>query len=102
MHTVFAMNQGDDTLSAINTQTCRGGMTSGCPKRAPAQQAAPNQGPRYNPFPSSFALIPQLSSLYLVNVGGANVLSVINPATATPSTPRAAAERRQACRTRSS
>ena len=70
VHTVFAMNQNDDTLSAINTRTCRGGVTSGCPKRAPAQQAAPNQGPAYNPFPSSFALIPQLSSLYLVSVGG--------------------------------
>ena len=79
VHTVFAMNQNDDTLSAINTRTCRGSMTSGCPKRAPAQQAAPNHGPAYNPFPSSFALIPQLSSLYLVNVGGAGILSVLNP-----------------------
>lgn len=79
VRTVFAMNQKDDTLSAINAQTCRAKMTSGCPKRAPAQQAAPNQGRAYNPFPSSFALIPQLSSLYLVNVGGANILSVINP-----------------------
>ena len=79
VHTVFAMNQNDDTLSAINTRTCRGSVTSGCPKRAPAQQAAPNQGPAYNPFPSSFALIPQLSSLYLVSVGGASILSVLNP-----------------------
>jgi len=79
VHTVFAMNQNDDTLSAISTQTCRGGMTSGCPKLAPAQQAAPNQGPEYNPFPSFFVLIPQLSSLYLVNVGGASILSVVNP-----------------------
>ena len=79
MHTVFAMNQNEDTLSAISTQTCRGGMTSGCPKLAPAQQAAPNQGPEYNPFPSFFVLIPQLSSLYLVNVGGASILSVVNP-----------------------
>jgi DNA-binding beta-propeller fold protein YncE len=79
VHTVFAMNQNDDTLSAINTQTCRGGVTSGCPKRAPAQLAAPNQGPAYNPFPSFFALIPRLGSLYLVNVGGASILSVINP-----------------------
>jgi DNA-binding beta-propeller fold protein YncE len=78
-HTLFAMNQNDDTLSAINTRTCRGGTTSGCPRLAPAQQAAPNQGPGYNPFPSSFALIPQRSSLYLVNVGGASVLSVLNP-----------------------
>jgi DNA-binding beta-propeller fold protein YncE len=79
VHTVFAVNQDDDTLSAINTQTCRGGVTSGCPKLAPAQQAAPNQGPNYNPFPNSFALIPQVSSLYLVNVGGADILTVINP-----------------------
>jgi YVTN family beta-propeller protein len=79
VHTVFAMNQDDDTLSAINTQACRGGATSGCPARAPAQLAAPNQGPRYNPFPAQFALIPQLSSLYLVNVGGSSILSVINP-----------------------
>jgi len=79
VHTLFAMNSGDDTLSAINTQTCRGGATAGCPALAEAQQAAPNQGPNYNPFPNSFALIPQLSSLYLVNVGGASILSVINP-----------------------
>ena len=98
VHTVFAMNQNDDTLSAINTRTCRGSMTSGCPKRAPAQQAAPNHGPAYNPFPSSFALIPQLSSLYLVNVGEASC-RCSTPAAATPSTPQAAAERRPACRT---
>jgi len=80
VHTVFAMNQNDNTLSAINTRTCRGGATSGCPQRAPAQQAAPDHGPAYNPFPGSFALIPQLSSLYLVNnAGGADILSVINP-----------------------
>jgi DNA-binding beta-propeller fold protein YncE len=78
-HTVFAMNQNDDTLSAINTRACRGSATSGCPKLAPAEQAAPNQGPGYNPFPGSFALIPQLSSAYLVNVGGAGILSVVNP-----------------------
>jgi DNA-binding beta-propeller fold protein YncE len=78
-HTLFAVNQNDDTLSAINTQTCRGGMTSGCPNRAPAQQATLNQGPRYNPFPSSFALMPRFSSLYLVNVGGSSILSAISP-----------------------
>ena len=37
----------------------------------------------YNGFPSSFAMIPRLSSLYLVNVGGASVLSVINPSRCT-------------------
>jgi DNA-binding beta-propeller fold protein YncE len=79
VHTLFAMNQKDDTLSAVNTRTCRGGMTSGCPPRAPAQLAAPNQGPAYNPFPSAFALIPHISSLYLVSVGGSDILTVINP-----------------------
>jgi DNA-binding beta-propeller fold protein YncE len=83
VHTLFAMNSGDDTMSAIDTRTCRGGMASGCPRLAPAQQAAPSQRPGYNPFPSSFALIPQLSSLYLVNVGGASILSVINPSRCT-------------------
>jgi DNA-binding beta-propeller fold protein YncE len=79
VHTLFAMNSGDDTLSAINTQTCRGGATAGCPALAEAQQAAPNQGPNYNPFPNSFALIPQLSALYLVSVGGSDILTVLNP-----------------------
>jgi DNA-binding beta-propeller fold protein YncE len=79
VHTLFAMNQSDDTLSAISTRTCRGGAPSACPLLAPSQQAAPNRGPGYLPFPSSFALIPQLSSLYLVNVGGASILSVLNP-----------------------
>jgi DNA-binding beta-propeller fold protein YncE len=78
-HTLFAVNQNDDTLSAINTRTCRGGMTAGCPQLLPAQRAAANQGPAYDPFPSSFALIPQLRSLYLVNIGGAGILSVLNP-----------------------
>jgi hypothetical protein len=30
LHTVFALNQGDDTLSAISTRTCNGTVTSGC------------------------------------------------------------------------
>ena len=76
--TVFAMNQGDNTLSAINTRTCNGTVTSGCQHRAPNQQASPNQDPGYNPFPNAFALIPQSGSAYVVNVGGANVLSVVS------------------------
>ena len=76
--TVFAVNQGDDTLSAINTRTCNGTVTSGCQHRAPNEQASPNQDPGYNPFPNAFALIPQTGSAYVVNVGGANVLSVVS------------------------
>ena len=45
LHTVFAVNQGDDTLSAINTRTCDGTVTSGCRRRPPNQQAAPDRGP---------------------------------------------------------
>ena len=76
--TVFAVNQGDNTLSAINTRTCNGTATSGCQHRAPNEQAAPNQDPGYNPFPNALALVPQTGSAYVVNVGGANVLSVVS------------------------
>ena len=76
--TVFAVNQGDNTLSAINTRTCNGTVTSGCQHRAPNEQASPNQDPGYNPFPNALALIPQTGSAYVVNVGGANVLSVVS------------------------
>ena len=74
--TVFAVNQGDNTLSAINTRTCNGAVTSGCGHRAPNEQASPNQDPGYNPFPSAVALVPQTGSAYVVNVGGASILSV--------------------------
>jgi DNA-binding beta-propeller fold protein YncE len=36
LHTVFAVSQGDNTLSAINTRTCNGTVTSGCRTEAPA------------------------------------------------------------------
>src|SRR5262249_47960905 len=39
LHTVFAVNEFDDTLSAINTRTCGGRVTSGCAKRPPNEQA---------------------------------------------------------------
>ena len=76
LHTVFAVNRGDDTLSAINTRTCNGTVTSGCRTRPPSRQATPNQGPGFNSFPNAFALIPRTGSAYVVNVGGANILSV--------------------------
>ena len=76
LHTVFTVNGGDDTLSAINTRTCRGTVTSGCRRSPPSQQATPDQGPGFNSFPNTFALIPRTGSAYIVNVGGANILSV--------------------------
>ena len=46
LHTVFAVNPGDNTLSAINTQTCQGGVTSGCGTIPPTQQATrPTRAP---------------------------------------------------------
>ena len=76
LHTVFAANAGDDTLSAINTRTCHGTVTSGCTKRPPNQQATSLQGPGFNSFPNALALIPQAGTAYLVNSGGRNIVSV--------------------------
>jgi DNA-binding beta-propeller fold protein YncE len=75
-HTVFAVNSGDDTLSAINTTRCDGTHAAGCPKLAPAQQASSDQGPGYAQFPQQIALLPRTGTGYLVNVGGSNVLAV--------------------------
>ena len=76
LHTVFAANAGDDTLSAINTKTCNGVVTSGCRARPPNQKAAPDQGPGYNAFPNGFALMPATGTAYVMNLGGPNILSV--------------------------
>ena len=77
-HTLFVVNSGDDTLSAINTDRCTGAHTAGCPKLAPAQQAGSNQGPGYAQFPTQFALMPRNGSAYLVNVGGSDVMAVVD------------------------
>jgi DNA-binding beta-propeller fold protein YncE len=76
LHTVYATNAGDDTLSAINTQTCDGTVTSGCAARPPNLQATSLQGPGYNAFPGGLALIPQTGTAYVVTVGGRNIASV--------------------------
>jgi DNA-binding beta-propeller fold protein YncE len=76
LHTVFSANAGDDTLSAINTQTCNGTVTSGCAKRPPNQRATSLQEPGYNSFPNAMALIPQSGTAYVMNIGGRNIVSV--------------------------
>ena len=43
-HTVFTINQSDDTLSAINTRTCNGTVTSGC-RRSRRACRPPQPGP---------------------------------------------------------
>jgi DNA-binding beta-propeller fold protein YncE len=75
-HSLFAVNSGDDTLSAINTTRCAGAHPAECPNRAPAQQAGSNQGPGYAQFPDQLALMPRTGSAYLVNEGGSNVMAV--------------------------
>jgi DNA-binding beta-propeller fold protein YncE len=76
VHTVFALNSADDTMSAINTRTCRGTVTPGCRNRPPNQQATPLQGPGYNAGPSALTLTPRTSTAYVVALGGRNILSV--------------------------
>jgi YVTN family beta-propeller protein len=76
LHTAFAINQGDDTLSAVNTRTCNGTVRSGCRKATPNEQAT--FSPRHGFNPNAFALIPQTGTAYLANVEGANILSVVS------------------------
>jgi DNA-binding beta-propeller fold protein YncE len=76
LHTVFAINQGDGTLSAINIRTCNGAVTSGCATVPPSERATFPRVPGGNP--NAFALIPRTNTAYLVNAGGADILSVIS------------------------
>jgi DNA-binding beta-propeller fold protein YncE len=78
LHTAFALNQGDDTMSEINTQTCNGTTTSGCPKRALNEQATFNPPSGYNP--NSFALDPETGTAWLVNTGGEDYLAAVSVA----------------------
>jgi DNA-binding beta-propeller fold protein YncE len=81
LHTVFDLNQDDDTLSAIDTRTCKGTETSGCSKTPPSVEAGVNHNPGYTGFPNTMTLLPHTDTAYLVNVGGENRVSVITLAT---------------------
>ncbi len=78
LHTVFAVSQNDDTLSAINTRTCNGATASGCAQQPPSEQAGTNAGPEYNAFPNSVTILPQTDTAYLVSTGTSNVLAVVS------------------------
>ena len=69
LHTVFAVNQGDDTLSAINARTCQGTVTAGCSKTPPSVEAGSNHNPGYTGRPNTMTLLPGTDTAYLVNVG---------------------------------
>jgi DNA-binding beta-propeller fold protein YncE len=76
LHTAFAINQDDGTLSAINTRTCGATATSGCRTRPRNEQATFNPAHGFNP--NAFALIHKTGAAYLVNVGGASIVSVVS------------------------
>jgi DNA-binding beta-propeller fold protein YncE len=77
LHTVFDLNQDDDSLSAINTRTCQGTVTAGCSKTPLSVEAGSNHDPGYTGFPNTLTLLPDTATAYLVNVGGENRVSVI-------------------------
>ena len=78
LHTVFAVNEFDDTLSAINTKTCGGAVTSGCAIRPPNEQAEPDRGPGYVQFPTAFALLAKASTAYVMDEGGPNRMVAVS------------------------
>jgi DNA-binding beta-propeller fold protein YncE len=77
LHTLFTVNQNDDTLSAINTRTCKGTDTSGCATTPPTAQAGSNHDPGYTGEPNAMTILPHTATAYLVNVGGEDRVSVI-------------------------
>jgi DNA-binding beta-propeller fold protein YncE len=72
-HTVFALNNGDGTMSEIDTRTCRGSFTGGCPRRARNEQLSWDPPAGYNP--NAFALVPHTGTVYLANVGGESFMA---------------------------
>ena len=76
LHTAFAVNAGDDTISTINTRTCNGTVTASSATRPPNQQATALQRPGYNAFPGDVILLGKTGTAYLVDIGGRNIVSV--------------------------
>jgi DNA-binding beta-propeller fold protein YncE len=73
-HTVFALNQSDDTLSSIDSATCDGATPSACPALASAQREAQELGPGASG--NDLIVTPGNQTAYVVNEGGPNVLFV--------------------------
>ena len=68
LHTLFVLNQTDGTMSEIDTSTCTGQKTAGCPTRARNAWLPWKPPIGYNP--NFFSLVPGTGTAYLVNVGG--------------------------------
>ena len=75
-HTVFTLNQTDDTMSEFNTNTCNGHEQSGCPARARNERVPWNPPQGYNP--GSFTLVPGTGTAYVANPGGESFLAAIS------------------------
>jgi DNA-binding beta-propeller fold protein YncE len=76
-HTLFAINQGDGTMSAIDTRTCDGTIVSGCAARPRNEQLTGFNPPAgYNA--NAFALVPNTGTAYLVNGGGEDYLAAVS------------------------
>ena len=80
LHTVFVVNQDDDTLSAMNTRFCDGATTSACRGHTVHEPAGVDQEAGFNEFPNSITLVPQTDTAYLVSTRGSDVLGVVNVA----------------------
>jgi DNA-binding beta-propeller fold protein YncE len=80
LHTVFAVNQDDDTLSALNTSFCDGATISACRDHTVRESAGLDQEAGFNGFPNSITLVPQTDTAYLVSTRGSDVLAVVNVA----------------------
>jgi len=77
LHTAFAVSQGDDTISEINTRTCNGRTDAGCPHIARNERAVFNPNPGENP--NVLALLPGTDTGYLMSFG-ATIMSVVSVA----------------------
>jgi DNA-binding beta-propeller fold protein YncE len=75
-HTLFVLNQGDDTMSAIDTRSCNGNVSAGCQGRPANQQLHFNPPQGYNA--NSFALAGPSDTAFLVNAGDEAFLGTTN------------------------
>jgi YVTN family beta-propeller protein len=71
LHTVFVINNQDDTLSALNSLTCDAAHRSGCSRRPATSQVG--EGPQ------AVITVPATGTVYAANFTDSTV-SVINPA----------------------
>ena len=77
LHTLFAINDTDDTISEIDTRFCNGTATSGCSARPLNEQATFNP-PESGGSPNWFALDPETGTAFVANVGGQSFLQAVS------------------------